>query len=267
MKLKLDDKGNVVVQDGKPVYVGEDGKDIAFDVVHTVATITRLNAEAKTFREGKEAAEAKLKPFEGITDAEAARKALETVANLDAGKLVQAGKVEEIKLQAQKAAQEQLDAAKKAHAAEISTRDQTISKLSGDLDSELIGGSFSRSKFISEKVAIPFDLVQARFGQNFKREEGKVVGYDNAGNRIFSRARPGEHAEFEEALEILVDQYPQKAQILKGDVKQGGGAGGAGGAGGSGGGGGGGGGKTFDTKATREQRVASIRTRFPSLGT
>ncbi|MDD1016905.1 hypothetical protein [Pseudomonas rubra] len=27
MKLKLDDQGHVVVQDGKPVYVHDDGKD------------------------------------------------------------------------------------------------------------------------------------------------------------------------------------------------------------------------------------------------
>lgn len=262
MKLKLDDKGNVVVQDGKPVYVGDDGKDVAFDVVHTINKISTLNAEAKAHREGKEAAEAKLKSFDGITDGEAARKALETVANLDAGKLMTAGKVEEIKAAAQKASQDALDAAKKTHATELTTRDQTIAKLSTDLDNELIGGSFARSKFIGEKVAIPADLVQARFGQNFKREEGKVVAHDNAGNRIFSKARPGEHAEFEEAIEILIDQYPQKDQILKGDVKNGGGAGGSGGNGG-----GGDKSKTFDTKATREQRVASIKSRFPNLGT
>jgi hypothetical protein len=265
VKLKLDDKGNVVVQDGKPVYVDEAGKDVAFDVVHTINRISQLNAEAKTNREAKEAAETKLKAYDGITDAEAAKKALETVANLDAGKLVQAGKVEEIKLAAQKASQEQLDAAKKAHATELAARDESITKLQSTLNSELIGGSFSRSKFIAEKVAIPSDLVQARFGQNFKLEDGKVVAYDNAGNKVFSRAKPGDVAEFEEALELLVDQYPSKAQILKGNVQNGGGAGG--GAGGAGAGGGDGKGKTFDPKSTREQRIASIQSRFPTLGT
>ncbi len=68
MKLKLDEAGHVVVVDGKPVYVHEDGKEVAFDALSTVATITRLNGEAKTHREGKEAAETKLKAFEGIAD-------------------------------------------------------------------------------------------------------------------------------------------------------------------------------------------------------
>ena len=60
MKLKLDDKGNVVLQDGKPVYVHDDGKEVAFDAPTTVATISRLNGEARTNRERAEAAEAKV---------------------------------------------------------------------------------------------------------------------------------------------------------------------------------------------------------------
>jgi hypothetical protein len=42
MKLKLDDKGQVVVQDGKPVYVADDGKEIVFDYPATLQTISRL---------------------------------------------------------------------------------------------------------------------------------------------------------------------------------------------------------------------------------
>lgn len=57
MKLKLDENGHVVVSDGKPVYVNDEGKDIAFDVSGTVATIARLNGEAKSHRERAETAE------------------------------------------------------------------------------------------------------------------------------------------------------------------------------------------------------------------
>lgn len=64
MKLKLDEQGHAVLQDGKPVYVHDDGKEVAFDAPATVATITRLNGEAKVHREGKEAAEKALKAFE-----------------------------------------------------------------------------------------------------------------------------------------------------------------------------------------------------------
>ena len=46
MKLKLDDKGNVALQDGKPVYVHEDGKEIPFDAPAAMAKISALNAES-----------------------------------------------------------------------------------------------------------------------------------------------------------------------------------------------------------------------------
>jgi hypothetical protein len=212
MKLKLDEKGNVVVQDGKPVYVGEEGKDIVFDAPHAVATITRLNGEAKNHREAKEAAEGKLKAFEGI-DAVAAKDAIEKIANLNGKKLIEAGEKDAAVAAAIKPYQDQIAAAtKRAEAAE------------GALASEKIGGAFARSKFIGDKIAIPVDLVQSRFGDRFELKDGKIVAKDSAGNPIYSKGRPGELADFEEALETLVDAYPQKDHILKGKNTQGGGA-------------------------------------------
>ncbi len=205
MKLKLDDKGGVVLLDGKPVYVHDDGKEIAFDAASTVATISRLNAEAKGHREEKEAALGRLKTFEGISDPMAALKAMEITKNLDAKKLVDAGEMQKVREEAIKAVEEKFAPTVK----ELET-------IRGQLYAEKIGGSFARSKLIAEKFAIPADLVQARFGPNFALEEGKIVAKDSSGNKIYSRARPGELADFDESLEILVDQYPYKANILKG---------------------------------------------------
>lgn len=212
MKLKLDENGSAILQDGKPVYVHDDGKEVAFDAAGTVATISRLNGEAKSHRERAEAAEKIAKAFEGIDDAEAARKALETVRNLDDKKLVDAGEVEKVKAEAIKAVEERFAPVVEEH-----------KKLQGELYQERIGGAFSRSAMIQEKFAIPADLVQARFGDAFKIEDGKVVAYDQAGNKIYSRANPGEEAGFEEALDIIVDQYPYKEHILKGSGATGGG--------------------------------------------
>lgn len=205
MKLKLDENGHVVVQDGKPVYVDDSGKDVAFDAPATIATISRLNGEAKGHRERAEALETKLKPFEGITDPEAARKALKTVQNLDDRKLVEAGEVEKVKEEAIKAVRAEFEPV-------VKERD----KFKADLFNEKIGGSFARSKFIGEKVNIPADMLQARFGQNFEVKDGKIIAKHADGREVFSKSRPGELADFEEAIEILVDQYPQKDHILKG---------------------------------------------------
>lgn len=51
MQLKTDENGNVVVQDGKPVYMYDDGQEIAFDAMQNMAKISQLNAEAKQHRE------------------------------------------------------------------------------------------------------------------------------------------------------------------------------------------------------------------------
>ncbi|NBB11814.1 hypothetical protein GVN17_19630 [Pseudomonas sp. SLFW] len=213
MKLKIDDQGHAVLQDGKPVYVHEDGKEVAFDAAGTVATISRLNGEAKAHRERAETAEKTVKAFEGIEDPAAAREALKTIANLDAKKLVDAGEIEKVKGEISKAFQAQLD--------EANGKVQTFEK---QLYDEKIGGSFARSKVIAEKLAIPADMVQARFGSAFKIEDGKPVAYDSNGNKIFSRARPGELADFDEAIETLVEQYPYKDHILKSSGGNGGGA-------------------------------------------
>lgn len=232
MKLKLDEQGHVVVQDGKPVFTHEDGRDVPFDAVATVATITRLNSEARTHREAKEAAEARVKLFEGIEDADAARKALETVKNIKDGDLIAAGKVEEIKAAAKRAAEEQVTAANRSHAEELTRTKAERDGLQATLYDERIGGSFDRSKFITDKLAIPGDIAKAAFGKAFKIEDGKTVAYDATGNKIFSRVRPGDLADFDEALETLVENYPHRDQIMKGSGASGSGANGGSGSGG-----------------------------------
>jgi len=226
MKLKtveIEGKVYAEVKDGQPVY-DNDGTDATFDAPTLHHQIRTLNAEAKSHRETKQELEQKLKAFEGIDDPKAAKKALETVSNLDSKDLIEAGKADEVKAAAVAAVEEKYQNAIKAKDEELANYQKEIDGLSGTLNKELIGGSFSRSKFISEKVAIPPDLVQARFGQNFKIEEGKVIAYDSSGNKIYSKSKPGEVADFDEALGILVDQYPYRDDILKGQGKGGGGA-------------------------------------------
>lgn len=259
LKLKtvtVGDKTYAEVADGKPVFVHEDGKEIGFDADHSVDTIRRLNGEAKTHREAKETAEGRLKVFEGI-DPDLARKALDTVKNLDEGQLVTAGKVEEIKAAAKKAAEDQVAAATKASGEQIKTLTSERDKLQSDFFTEKVGGAFGRSKFIAEKVAVPPDMLQAMFGNRFKIESGKIVGVGHDGQPIYSRAKAGEVADFDEALEIMVDGYPNRDHILKGT---------GGGSGSKGGSGGGGGGKTitrtdFD-KLDPAQKAAKMREGF-----
>jgi hypothetical protein len=225
MPFKYDADGHIVLQEVNgqklPVFVNAGGAETPFDGDGTVATISRLNGEAKSHRERAEKAETSLKAFEGITDPEAAMKALNTVKNLDDKRLVDAGEVEKVKNQAIQSVRAEFEPVLKERDA-----------LKSDLFNEKIGGAFARSKFIGEKVAIPADFVQATFGKHFSIEDGKILAKDANGNQLFSRTRHGEPADFEEALSILVDSHAQRDSILKGSQASGGGAHGGGGGGG-----------------------------------
>ena len=227
MKLKTVKVGEVeyaVIQDGKPVYVEENGNEVPVDVPAVRATVTRLSNEAKTNREAKEALDAKLKGFEGIEDAAAARKALETIKNIDQGQLIAAGKVEEIKTAAQRAADEKVAANTKQFQDQLVATQAERDKFKNDLFSEKIGGAFARSKFINEKVAVPPDMLQALFGKQFTVEDGKIIARDAAGNIINSSTKFTEPADFDEAVETIVKQYPNRDRILKGANSSGSGA-------------------------------------------
>ena len=206
-----------------PVYVHDDGKEVGFDAAQAVGKISSLNAEAKTHREAKEAAEKHLKAFDGL-DADKAKQALQTIQNLDAKKLVDAGDIEKVKA-------ELTDALKKSYEPQIQQLTQERDSVQTQLHKELIGGGFARSKFIQEKIAVPADMIQATFGNNFKIEDGKVVAYGVDGQKIYSRTKHGEVADFDEALETLVGGYHHKDSILKGNQSTGGGYGGQGGGG------------------------------------
>lgn len=247
MKLKtieVNGQSYAVIQDGKPVYVHDDGSEVPHDAPHTVATISRLNGEAKTHREAKEQLEKQVKAFEGL-DPEQAKQALNTLQNLDTKKLVDAGEVDKVKA-------EITEALKKTYEPQLQQLQQERDAVQQQLHGELIGGGFARSKFIQEKIAVPMDMVQNTFGKNFKIEDGKVVAYGTDGQKIYSRSRPGEPADFDEALETLVGGYQYKDSILKGSQAGGGGFQG-------GGQGGGQAPKSLADCKTKEEKVAYMK--------
>ncbi len=227
MKLKLvelNGKTYAEVQDDKPIIIEDDGREVPFDIAHTRNTIGRLNGESKAQREAREAAEARLNAFVGIDDPEAARKALDTVKNLKDGDLVRAGEVETIKAAARKSAEEQIREIEKQRATELKKERSERERLESLYVGEKLGAAFSQSKFIKDKIAVPASLIKAEFGRAFKVEGGKIVGYDQTGKKIFSRSRPGEDADFDEALEDLINSYPDRDSILKGTQSTGSGA-------------------------------------------
>lgn len=228
MKLLIVD-GKVVVRNDKPVYVNDDGTEVEFDVVATQQSIARLNSEARERRLALETAQARITAF-GELDPVKAREALDLVGKLDQKKLRDAGEVDQATALLNKGWEQKL--------ADETKRRET---LEGQLVEEKIGGNFSRSKFISEKMVVPPEMVQSYFGKHFKLVDGKVVAHDGNGQPIHSKANPAEIAGFDEALEIVVGNYAHRDSLLKATQKGGGGSD-------KGGGGGGGDGKKQMTR-------------------
>lgn len=84
MKLKIEN-GNAVLQDGLPVYIHDDGKEIPFDAGGSVNKINNLMAEkdrhwnkSNELKTQLSTVESQLKKFEGI-DPEQAKSALDIV--------------------------------------------------------------------------------------------------------------------------------------------------------------------------------------------
>lgn len=242
MPFKTDASGAIAVVEVNgtklPVFIHGDGKELPFDADSTLGTISRLNGEAKNQRERAEKAETTLKTYEGISDPAAAIKALGVVSNLDLKKLVDAGEVDKVRSEVGKAMQLQIDAL----AAEKG-------KLSTQLFNLQVGSAFTNSAFIKTKIApsMPTDFLQARFGGNFKVENGTVHGVDASGQKLYSRIRAGEVADFDEALSMMIESHPQRDTFLKGTGSSGGGSQGSGG-----GAGGGSGGKRTITRSAWE---------------
>ncbi len=217
MKLKLDESGNAVLLEGKPVYVSEDGKDLPFDVPAAMSKIAALNAEAKEHRLKKNEYAEQLKKFDGIDDPAVALDAMEKVKNLDLTKMLDVDKVEALKRQMadtfevnKKSILDSFEKEKRELKNALEAKDKDIYKL-------MVSSQFAKSPFFSgenPKTLLPADMATEYFGKHFKIEENRIVGYID-GEKILSKTKYGELADFDEALETIIDKYPMKERILK----------------------------------------------------
>ena len=80
----------------------------------------------------------------------------------------------------------------------------------------ILNGLFARSGFIKHRTKIPAEFIKAQFGRHFDIENGgNVVARYEDGMLVSSNATPGQPAEFEEALMLLIEASPFKDNILK----------------------------------------------------
>lgn len=209
------DGDKIAMMNGDPIWITDDNKET------TIAggTIGRLNAEAKAHREAKEAAETKLKTFDGIDDPAAAKAALVTVSKLDSKQLIDAGKVDEVKAEINKSWETK-------HTTVVQERDG----LRTELDNLRLTNAFASSQFIKDRVAVPPDMFFATFKDRFKIENGKLIPQKADGSgALYSEKRHGEIADVDEAFELMLKDHPHRDSILKAAQSKGSGNSGGGG--------------------------------------
>lgn len=211
-KLTADGKA-VELRDGNPVWIDDSGNETTMGG----DTISRLNGEAKRHRERAEAAEALAAKFKDI-DPDKAREAFETLSKIDQKKLIDAGEVDRVR----KEIGDQFTA-------KLAEKDQTQAALSSKLNDMMLSTAFTSSKFVQERIAIPVEMVRATFGNRFKIKDDKIVALTPDGSEMVSPKRAGEYANFDEAIEAIIEAYPHKDAVLKAPGASGSGNGGGGG--------------------------------------
>lgn len=224
-KLKRDDKNVPVVNDKDlPVFINdEDNSEVAFDPDDARKTTAQLRAEAAQSRTKLNETTTTLKKFEGIDPALYAENAA-IVEKIKDKKLIESGEADKLRSDVTKQYEDQLK----------TERDKNTSILNNWND-EKITNAFLGSKFVNEKVAVPADMLKASFGNRFKVEDGVIRAYNPDGTPVMSKAKIGDFAGVEEAIEIFVTSHPQASALLKSGQRSGGGSPGGGGGGGGGG--------------------------------
>ena len=227
-KLHLDENGKPVFDtNGIPQFMQDGGSEpTAIDVNSLYDQIRARGGEAQTHRVEKEKLQTQLKSFEGL-DPEAAKKALEMVKQLDESKLLDAGKVEELKHKITQEAQQKIDNLTKA-LEEANAKANTVAKEKESvIHGLLVKGAFESSQFLREKTVLPPEFAYASLGSYFGVEYGdngkpQVVAKDAQGNPLFSPGNPSAYASPEEAIKLLIEQHPQRDALLKNAAPNGG---------------------------------------------
>jgi len=211
MNYVLTENGNIKIgPNGKPVVLDGE-KEIEIDAIGANEKIQTLTAESNDRRKKLSEATTKLEEASGVNTT------LQTQVDAidDKNKV----KIDELKSEINKAW-------------EVKQGDWEKDKatLNDQLFDATTGTKFATSKVIAGTV-LPPDIAKATFGKHFNPDGS---ANDTAGNPIFSQERPGEPADFDEAMTRILDAYPGKDAIMKSTAS--GGSGGAhSGDGGSGG--------------------------------
>ena len=218
MPWKQDEQGNLLAQDGNPIWVdgeNESAVDLEAERKDWAGKLSKANKQAGDNRMKLKEIESQLEAFSGL-DPEKAKEALEKLEGLDLENLKDADAVKA-----------QIDSMKAAHKGELAKKDEALSSKDGTIRKLVISNSFKSCPLFTDpkRTLMTPDVAEKLFGDRFRvDEEGRPVAYEGD-TKVFS-PKTGELATFDEAIELFWDGYANKDRYTpksgSGDQKSGG---------------------------------------------
>jgi hypothetical protein len=234
-KLQMDEEGHVVVRGDKIVYLDDAETEIELDWAHAISKVRAVSDERDAARSELKAAQKELtglKSKYGDLDVDQARQAIQTVTDLDSSKLVEAGKVDQIRSELKTTFESQVDNVKAEYVEAIEERDMLLRAKDRKIYDLMVSNQFRASEYVTSQLLIPPGKAELIYRDHFVIVDDVLVPlFDpDAGEKaekVYSKARPGELADFEEAIKLIVERDPDKERIVKGKQASGSGAVGA----------------------------------------
>ena len=225
-KLKLDKDNHAVLQDGKPVYIKDDGDEIPFDANMAFNKQHQLNEENKSWRLKFEEATSQLKSLEGV-DPEKFKEYAEIAEQFKESERVKNGEIEKLKQELSQTSEKKIKEVEQTWQARYNAKAEEAAKFAKQYNTTVIGNEFFGSSFIKENCAVTPRLLMAEFKSRFQidPETNHIVALDDAGKPMLSEEKIGSIASFDEAIKLMVKNHPDRDFILKPKGQPGGGMG------------------------------------------
>lgn len=225
VKIKTDENGNGVLEDGLPVFEFDDGSTSALDVAGSFQSfekkISNFDSERDRHTEKFNALKADLKKFKGV-DIEKYNQGMEKIKAIADQKLLDESGAEALKKSMRSIFDEEVQSIHGQYKKTLTEKDQSIEDLNSIVYDLAIKNEFATDPHFSGNSPVtiyPPEDAALIYGKNFKTEiTGKklqVIAVDDKGNQILSKKRHGEPASFREAMAQIIDTQAKTKPILK----------------------------------------------------
>lgn len=225
VKIKLDENGTAVLEDGLPVFEFDDGSTSVLDVAGAFKGFDKKLANFNEERD-RHAAKAKelkdqLKKYNGV-DIDKYNEGMEKIKAIADQKLLDESGAESLKKSMRSIFDEELQGVHGQYKKTLTEKDEAINDLNSIVYDLAIKNEFAIDPHFSGSTPLtiypPEDAAKI-YGNNFKTEiTGKslrVIALDDKGAPILSKKNHGEPASFREAMAQIIETQAKTKPILR----------------------------------------------------